>query len=125
MGTILKLNVMEDDGLRADLRALFVDVAKSVAREEVAETVGAEVKRVVTAQEVRISKMANERMSTGWLERIVREEMKTQMQNLMSILMTESRAAVREYVRSAEMKEVIKNAAITTVGNIIKDLAGE
>ena len=125
MGTILKLNVMEDDGLRADLRALFVDVAKSVAREEVAETVGAEVKRVVTAQEVRICKMANERMSTGWLERIVREEMKTQMQNLMSILMTESRAAVREYVRSAEMKEVIKNAAITTVGNIIKDLAGE
>jgi len=125
MGTILKLNVMEDDGLRADLRALFVDVAKSVAREEVAETVGAEVKRVVTAQEVRISKMANERMSTGWLERIVRDEMKTLMQNLMSILMTESRAAVREYVRSAEMKEVIKNAAITTVGNIIKDLAGE
>lgn len=125
MGTILKLNVMEDDGLRADLRALFVDVAKSVAREEVAETVGAEVKRVVTAQEVRICKMANERMSTGWLERIVRDEMKTLMQNLMSILMTESRAAVREYVRSAEMKEVIKNAAITTVGNIIKDLAGE
>ena len=121
MGTILKLNVMEDAQLRADVRKLFTDVAKSVTREEIAGVVETESARIIATAEKKVLYDVTSRLQVFNVEAIVRSEVKKSIDTYMSVIALEARIQVKQYINSPEVLAMVKQTAIDTTATVMRD----
>ena len=121
MGTILKLNVMEDAQLRADMRKLFTDVAKSVTREEIAGVVATESARITATAEKKVLYDVTSRLQVFNVEAIVRSEVKKSIDAYMSVIALEARIQVKQYINSPEVLAMVKQTAIDTTATVMRD----